>query len=72
MSRGKKPASGGQRETGSAGGRGAERKAFLLRLSPDLLTELRRWSTQELRSLNGHIEYLLREAVRRRRGAGRE
>jgi hypothetical protein len=44
------------------------RKAFLLRLSPDLHDELRRWAQQDLRSLNGQIEYLLREAVRRRRG----
>ena len=44
------------------------RKAFLLRLPPDLLAELRAWSANDLRSLNGHIEYLLREAVRRRKG----
>jgi len=44
------------------------RKGFLLRLSPELLEELRRWASQDLRSLNAQIEYLLREAVRRRRG----
>jgi hypothetical protein len=43
-----------------------ERKAFLLRLSPELFEELRRWAGQELRSLNSHIEYLLRDALRRR------
>ena len=43
------------------------RRAFLLRLSPDLLAELRAWANQDLRSLNAHIEFLLREAVRRRR-----
>jgi hypothetical protein len=49
---------------------GATRKPFLVRLPPDLLTELRRWAEADLRSLNSHIEYLLREAVRRRgRGA---
>lgn len=42
------------------------RRPFLLRLSPDLLAELRAWASQDLRSLNAHIEYLLREAVRRR------
>ena len=42
------------------------RKSFLLRLPPDLMTELRRWAAQDLRSLNGHIEYLLRDALRRR------
>lgn len=46
----------------------SQRKAFLLRLPPELLEELRSWSAQELRSLNGHLEYLLRQAVRRRRG----
>ena len=44
------------------------RKAFLLRLSPELHAELRAWAAQELRSLNGHIEWVLREAVRKRRG----
>jgi hypothetical protein len=43
-----------------------DKKAFLLRLPPELMEDLRAWATQELRSLNGHLEYLLREAVRRR------
>jgi hypothetical protein len=47
-----------------------DRKPFLLRLPPDLHKELQAWAEQELRSLNGHIEYLLRDAVRRRRSAG--
>ncbi len=51
----------------------ARRKSFLLRLPPDLMAELRAWSGQELRSLNGHLEFLLRDAVRRhRRSAGRK
>jgi hypothetical protein len=45
----------------------AERKTFLLRLPPELWEELRRWADADLRSVNGQIEYLLREAVRRRR-----
>lgn len=45
-----------------------ERKPFLLRLPQDLHDDLRAWADQELRSLNGQIEYLLREAVRQRRG----
>ena len=49
---------------------GRERSAFLLRLSPGLLADLRVWANQELRSLNGHIEFLLREAVRRHRDPG--
>ena len=44
-----------------------QRKPFLLRLQPELLDELRAWSAQDLRSLNAHIEYLLREAVKRRK-----
>lgn len=53
------------------GGEGArERRAFLLRLSPDVLAELRAWANQDLRSLNAHIEFLLREALRRRKGSG--
>jgi hypothetical protein len=34
------------------------------------MAELRAWAGQDLRSLNAHIEYLLREALRRRRGSG--
>ena len=45
----------------------AQRKPFLLRLPPDLLDELNRWAKDDLRSLNGQIEYLLREQVRKRR-----
>lgn len=40
------------------------RKRFLLRLNPELHATLERWAADELRSLNGHIEYLLQEAVR--------
>lgn len=46
----------------------AERKSFLLRLPPELMDDLNRWAADELRSLNGQIEYVLREAVRRRKG----
>jgi hypothetical protein len=48
------------------------RKPFLLRLSPDLMVELRGWADSELRSLNAHIEYLLRQAVRQRKGEDEE
>lgn len=47
----------------------SERKAFPLRLSPDLYEEVRRWAEADLRSVNGQIEFLLRQAVARRRGA---
>jgi hypothetical protein len=41
----------------------AERKAFLLRLDPAVHAALERWAAGELRSLNGQIEFLLREAL---------
>lgn len=44
----------------------AERKPFLLRVPEELLAELRAWAEQEMRSLNGQIEWVLREALRRR------
>jgi hypothetical protein len=46
----------------------AARKAFLLRIDGDLWNEVEGWAAAELRSVNGQIEYVLREAVRRRRG----
>jgi hypothetical protein len=47
----------------------ASRKSFLLRIDPALWTELETWAQDELRSVNGQIEYLLRQAVLKRRGA---
>ncbi len=46
----------------------AEKKAILLRISPELWEQLNRWAADELRSVNAQIEYMLREAVRRRGG----
>ena len=43
------------------------RKTFLLRISPELYESLEAWAQQELRSVNGQIEYLLKDAVCRRR-----
>lgn len=45
----------------------AQRKAFLLRVSPELLETLEKWASDELRSVNGQIEYLLSQAVRQAR-----
>lgn len=42
----------------------AERKPFLLRLEPTVHQALQRWADDELRSVNGQIEYLLRDALR--------
>ena len=41
----------------------AERKPFLLRIDPAVLAALERWAEDDLRSLNGQIEYLLRRAL---------
>jgi hypothetical protein len=49
-----------------------KRKPFLLRLPPELMEELRGWAAHDLRSLNAHIEFLLRDAVRRRKGKSGE
>ena len=46
-----------------------ERKAFLLRMEPGLWAELEAWAADELRSVNGQIEYILKQAVAKRKGA---
>lgn len=62
-------ATAGDREPEEAEDGARARRAFLLRLPPDLLADLRSWASQDLRSLNAHLEFLLREAVRRRKGS---
>jgi hypothetical protein len=47
-----------------------EKKSFLLRINPDLWKELEVWAQDELRSVNGQIEYLLKQAVNKRKRAG--
>jgi len=42
-----------------------DRRAFLLRIDPDLHEALQRWAADELRSLNAQIEFLLRREVQR-------
>jgi hypothetical protein len=44
-----------------------ERKAFLLRIDPKLWDDLEIWAADELRSINGQIEYLLKQAVAKRK-----
>lgn len=46
-----------------------ERKSFLLRIDPALWADLESWAQDELRSVNGQIEYLLRQAVQKRKSA---
>ena len=41
----------------------AQRKSLVLRIDPALWTEIERWAQEELRSVNGQIEYLLKRAV---------
>ena len=53
----------------------AERKSFLLRLDPLVYEAMQRWAADDLRSLNGQIEYLLRRALMqagRMRGEARD
>jgi len=54
----------------SSGDEADARKPFLLRLPAPLMSDLRSWAAQEVRSLNGQIEFLLREAIRARRKRG--
>ncbi|HYN48609.1 MAG TPA: hypothetical protein VER83_07055 [Candidatus Nanopelagicales bacterium] len=42
----------------------AERKTFLLRLDPDTFAALQAWAADDLRSINGQVEFLLRRALR--------
>ena len=41
----------------------AERKSFLLRMDREVLDAVQRWANDDLRSLNGQIEFLLRRAL---------
>jgi hypothetical protein len=41
----------------------AEKKAFILRINPDILKDLEKWAGDEFRSVNGQIEYLLQKAL---------
>ncbi len=44
----------------------AEKKSILLRLNPKIYDEVFKWAEEEFRSVNGQIEYLLQEAVKKR------
>jgi hypothetical protein len=43
----------------------AERKSFLLRIPPELYASLEQWASDELRSVNAQIEFLLTDATRK-------
>lgn len=49
----------------------AVRKQYLLRVDPTLWAEIEKWAADELRSVNAQVEYILRDAVRRRGRSGR-
>jgi hypothetical protein len=47
----------------------AEKKAFILRINPEVLKEIETWADEEFRSSNGQIEYLLQQALLARKKA---
>lgn len=48
-----------------------DKKQVLLRLSPKLWEDLAAWAEDDFRSINGQIEYLLTESVKRRKKSGK-
>jgi hypothetical protein len=48
---------------------GEQRKPFLLRIPPDLLKDLEKWAADDLRSVNAQMEFVLRQAMSRRKSA---
>jgi hypothetical protein len=49
-----------------------ERKSFLLRINPGLWKEIEAWAQEDMRSVNAQIEFLLKQAVVKRKGAASE
>ncbi|GAB3321495.1 hypothetical protein GCM10027299_16010 [Larkinella ripae] len=47
----------------------SEKKAFVLRINPETLKELERWAQEEFRSVNGQMEFILNEALKKRKKA---
>jgi hypothetical protein len=45
----------------------AEKKAFILRINPEMLKEIEAWAADEFRSTNGQIEYLLQQTLMARK-----
>jgi len=50
----------------------AEKKAFVLRVNPEMLKEIESWAAAEFRSTNGQIEYLLQQAINERKKKNRK
>ena len=49
-----------------------QRKPFLLRIPPELLKDLEKWAADDLRSVNAQIEFVLRQAVAKRKGPAKD
>jgi hypothetical protein len=49
----------------------AEKKAFILRINPDILKDIETWAGDEFRSTNGQIEYLLQQALNGHKKSGK-
>ena len=43
----------------------AKRDAFLVRMDPAIIKALKQWAADELRSVNGQVEYVIRDALRK-------
>jgi len=50
----------------------ADRKPFLLRVDRDIMDALQRWADDDLRSVNGQIEFLLRKALKEAKRIGED
>ncbi|WP_078411026.1 Arc family DNA binding domain-containing protein [Priestia abyssalis] len=50
----------------------AKKKSFPLRIDPELYKVIERWAQDEFRSVNGHIEFLLKEAAKREGRVGKK
>lgn len=44
-----------------------KKKSFVLRISPEMYTELEIWASQEFRSINGQLEYIINNALKARK-----
>lgn len=49
-----------------------EKKAFVLRVNPEIIKEIEHWAADEFRSTNGQIEYLLNKALAERKKHGKK
>ena len=45
----------------------AKKKPFVLRIDPEMLNDLQKWAEDEFRSTNGHIEWILDQALKKAR-----